>query len=34
MYNYYLHNLVQGLAICSIFLDLSKAFDTMNHKNF
>jgi len=32
IYNYYLHNLDQGLATCSIFLDLSKAFDTVNHK--
>jgi len=30
--NYYLHNLDQGLVNCSIFLDLSKAFDTVNHK--
>jgi len=32
IYNYYLHNLDQGLVTCSIFLDLSKAFDTVNHK--
>jgi len=34
VYKYYLHNLDQGLATCSIFLDLSKAFDTVNHKTF
>jgi len=32
IYNYYLHNLDQGLVTGSIFLDLSKAFDTVNHK--
>ena len=32
IYNYYLHNLDEGSVTCSIFLDLSKAFDTLNHK--
>ena len=28
IYTCYVHNLDQGLVTCSIFLDLSKAFDT------
>jgi len=32
IYYYYLHNLDQGLVTCSVFLDLSKTFDTVNHQ--
>jgi len=32
IYNYYLQNLDQGLVTCSIFLGLSKAFGTVDHK--
>ena len=32
LYEKLLHNLDQGLNSCTIFLDLAKAFDSVNHK--